>query len=267
MEFTEIDLQTDDGLARLTLNRPEKVNALSRRMIAELAVALDRIADDHQVRVVILGAAGKHFCAGHLLDEMVDRNPAEYRQIFEDCTAMMSRLARLSQPIIAQVQGVATAAGCQLAAACDMVVAASSARFATPGVKIGLFCSTPAVALVRCIGRKRALEMLLTGRWVGAEEAADWGLVNRVAPKDELAAEAEKLARQIAAASPLTLAVGKRTFYDQVDRPQDEAYHLATPVMALNLAMDDAQEGIKAFMEKRAAIWSGVPPRPKGPGR
>lgn len=257
MDYIEITLEIDDGLGRLTLNRPEKVNALSRRMVAEMGHALDRLAADRQVGAVVLAAAGKHFCAGHLLDEMIDRDPIEYRAIFRDCTAMMSRLRALPQPVIAQVQGVATAAGCQLAAACDLAVAAKTARFATPGVRIGLFCSTPAVPLARAVGRRRALEMLLTGRWVSAAEAAEWGLVNRVVEPAELAAETEKLARQIGSASPLTLAWGKETFYQQVDRPEREAYELATGVMAQNLAMDDAQEGIKAFLDKRRPVWRG----------
>jgi enoyl-CoA hydratase/carnithine racemase len=257
MGFTEIDLSFDDGLARLTLNRPQKVNALSERMVTELAQACAIIAAEAGARVVLLSAAGKHFCAGHLLDEMVGRGPADYRAIFESCTAMMTSLRELPQPVVAQVQGVATAAGCQLVAASDLAVASASARFATPGVRIGLFCSTPAVPLVRAVGRKRALEMLLTGRWVCAAEALEWGLVNKVVAVDDLAAEAEKLARQVAGASPLTLALGKQTFYDQVERPEPEAFKVATANMALNLCMDDAQEGIKAFLDKRDPLWRG----------
>jgi enoyl-CoA hydratase/carnithine racemase len=207
--------------------------------------------------VVLLGAAGKHFCAGHLLDEMVDRGAAAYRTIFENCTAMMTRLRELPQPVVAQVQGVSTAAGCQLVAASDLAVASASARFATPGVRLGLFCSTPAVPLVRAVGRKRALEMLLTGRWVSAAEALEWGLVNKVVAVEDLAAEAEKLARQVATASPLTLALGKKTFYDQLERPEPEAFKVATANMALNLCMEDAQQGIKAFLAKREPDWQG----------
>ncbi len=257
MAFEEITLSFGDGLARLTLNRPQKVNALSERMVDELGRACGMIAAEPRARVVLLAAAGKHFCAGHLLDEMVDRSPADYRRIFENCTAMMTRLRELPQPLVGQVQGVATAAGCQLVAACDLAVASQSARFATPGVRIGLFCSTPAVPLVRAVGRKRALEMLLTGRWVSAAEACDWGLVNKVVATEDLVAEAEKLALQIAAASPLTLALGKKTFYDQVGRPEPEAFKLATGNMALNLCMDDAQDGIKAFLGKREPVWNG----------
>lgn len=257
MGFSEIILEFDGPLARLTLNRPDKANALSQAMIRELSQALDDIASREEARVVLLGAAGKHFCAGHLLDEMVDKKPADYRAVFENCTAMMERLHRLPQPVVGKIQGVATAAGCQLAATCDLAAAANSARFATPGVRLGLFCSTPAVALVRAVGRKRALEMLLTGRLVPAREAAEWGLVNSVVPLEELDAAAEKLALQIARASPLTLAMGKRAFYDQVERSETEAYNLVTPVMALNLAMDDAQEGVKAFLAKREPKWTG----------
>ncbi len=257
MHFSEVDLRFDGELARLTLNRPAKVNALSEQMVGELTRACQIIAGHDQAKVVLLAAAGRHFCAGHLLDEMVGRSPADYQHIFDNCTVMMERLRGLPQPVIGQVQGVATAAGCQLVAACDLAVASQSARFATPGVRIGLFCHTPAVPLVRAVGRKRALEMLLTGRWVSAGEALEWGLVNRVVPTEDLAAEAEKLARQVGAASPLTLAMGKRSFYDQVERPEPEAFNLATRAMALNLAMDDAQEGIRAFLEKREPVWKG----------
>ena len=256
MQFKEICLAMEGPMARLCLNRPEKVNALSELMIAELRHALAGIAQS-DARVVLLSATGKHFCAGHLLDEMVDRGAADYTAIFQNCTAMMRALQDLPQPVVVEVQGVATAAGCQLVAACDLAVAAKTARFATPGVKIGLFCGTPAVPLVRAVGRKRALEMLLTGRWVSAAEAAEWGLVNRVVPAEKLSGQAEKLALQIAEASPLTLGMGKRTFYRQVGRPESEAYNLAAEAMALNLTAEDAQEGIKAFIEKREPTWRG----------
>ncbi len=256
MSFQEITLSLEGHLARLTLNQPDKANALSQGMIAELSQALEEIAAS-QARVVILSGAGKHFCAGHKMDEMIGRDPVTYREIFANCTAMMRRLRELPQPVIAAVQGVATAAGCQLVAASDLAVAAASARFATPGVKIGLFCATPAVPLVRAVGTKHALEMLLTGRWVNAPEAAAWGLVNQVVPVEELPSAAERLARQIAAASPLTLALGKKVFYQQAGRPEPEAYALANQAMPLNLAMDDAQEGIKAFLAKRQPAWRG----------
>lgn len=252
MNFYEIQYSQEEPLAFITLNRPEKVNSLSEKMIAELNGALDLVEAEEKVKVLVLGAAGKHFCAGHLLDEMIDKDPVDYQRIFANCTKMMERLRSLPQPVVALVQGVATAAGCQLAAACDLVVAAKNARFGTPGVKIGLFCSTPAVPLVRAIGPKRALEMLLTGRMVSAEEAQAWGLVNKVAEQPSLLwQEGRKLALNVARASSLTLAMGKSTFYSQVDLPENQAYDLAQRVMTLNLAMDDAQEGIKAFLNKK----------------
>jgi enoyl-CoA hydratase/carnithine racemase len=257
MEYKEIIQSMENGLVRLSLNRPDKVNPLTQAMVRELSQALDAIAGDPEVRAVILGAEGKHFSAGHFLGEMVDRSTAAYREIFESCSAMMQKIHDLPQPVIAQVQGVATAAGCQLVAACDLAVAADNVRFGTPGVRIGLFCSTPAVPLVRAVGRKRAMDMLLTGRWVKAPEALEWGLVNRVVPLSDLARETEALARHIMEASPITLAVGKKTFYDQVDRPEGEAYNTATTAMGLGLSLNDAQEGIKAFLEKRDPTWSG----------
>jgi enoyl-CoA hydratase/carnithine racemase len=258
MDYQEIKLNLDKGLARLVLNNPSKVNPLSRAMVKELSHALKSIEHDKEVRAVILCAEGKHFSAGHYLAEMVDRSASIYLEIFERCSAMMQQIHDLPQPVIAQVQGVATAAGCQLVAACDLAVAAKNVRFATPGVRIGLFCSTPAVPLVRAVGRKRAMDMLLTGRWVKAEEALEWGLVNRVVPLEELPGQAEELARHIMAASPVTLALGKKTFYDQVDRPEPEAYNNATNAMGLGLGFDDAQEGVKAFLEKREPKWSGT---------
>lgn len=256
MDFKEITLELTGHLARLRLNQPDKANALSQGMIAELSQALERIAAS-QAKVVILSGAGKHFCAGHKMDEMVGRDPALYRDVFANCTAMMRRLRELPQPVIAAIQGVATAAGCQLAATCDLALASRTTRFATPGVRIGLFCSTPAVALVRLIGRRRALDMLMTGRLVPAAEALEWGLVNQVVEPDELMPAAEKLAAHLAEASPLTMALGKKTFYDQVDRAEPEAYNLATPMMGLNLGLHDAQEGISAFLEKRDPNWEG----------
>ena len=249
MAYTEIVLEITGHVAKLTLNQPDKANALSQAMIAEMDQALGEIAAS-EARVVILTGAGKHFCAGHKMDEMVGRDQAMYREIFANCTAMMRRLRALPQPVIGAVRGVATAAGCQLAATCDLLVAARNARFATPGVRIGLFCGTPAVALVRIIGRRRALDMLLTGRLVPAVEAMEWGMVNRLVEPGELMAEAEKLADHLAGASPLTMAMGKQTFYEQVERAEGDAYNLATPVMSLNLGMHDAQEGISAFLGK-----------------
>ncbi len=222
-----------------------------------LIEALDRVAGDSAVRVVILAAAGKVFCSGHDLSELIGRSVAEYRRIFEVCSDLMQKLQSIPQPVIAQVQGVATAAGCQLAATCDLVVAGEGAQFATPGVKIGLFCTTPMVALTRAIGRKRAMEMLLTGVMVDAKTAAEWGLVNRVVAAERLEEETRALAAQVAAASTLTVSIGKQAFYAQVDLDQPKAYAYAREVMSMNALAGDAQEGIGAFLEKRTPCWTG----------
>lgn len=257
MGFTEITFEKDQGLARITLNRPERVNALSRAMVADLDTALAQVAIDTEVRAVTISGAGKHFCAGHQMDEMLGLGNSENQAIFAACSDMMQRIRRLPQPVIAQVHGVATAAGCQLVAACDLAMAATNSRFGTPGVRIGLFCGTPAVPLVRAVGQKRALEMLMTGRWVTAEEALSWGLVNQLIPPDELALKTEAMARQITEASAATLAHGKRVFYQQIDLDERQAYDLAVPAMGVNLGFDDAQEGMGAFLEKRKPVWSG----------
>jgi enoyl-CoA hydratase/carnithine racemase len=209
------------------------------------------------VRVVILAAAGNVFSSGHDLSEMTGRTLDEYREIFDVCTQLMTRIQSIPQPVIAEVQGIATAAGCQLAATCDLAIASEAARFGTPGVRIGLFCSTPMVALTRAIGRKRALEMLLTGELIDARTAADWGLVNRVVPADALRAETRKLAHKIAEASSLTTAIGKQAYYTQIELDQAKAYAYTKEVMAMNNTAADAQEGIRAFLEKRPACWQG----------
>ena len=256
--MTQNILVKEDGpITYLTLNRPDKINALSRSLIADTISALEHIGGNRQSRVVVLEAKGKHFCAGHDLSEMVNDDTMVYREIFGQCVKMMNLIHAIPQPVIARVQGVATAAGCQLVAACDLAVAEENARFATPGVQIGLFCVTPSVPLARAVGRKRALEMLLTGRWVTAREAADWGLVNRVVPGAELSEAVLELARSIAQASPLTVAIGKKAFYGQVDLAETQAYELAENVMVMNLTTLDAQEGIQAFLEKRAPVWKG----------
>jgi enoyl-CoA hydratase/carnithine racemase len=246
-----------DCTAILSLNRPERRNALSLELMRELIGAFDEIGNQPHVRAVILAAAGPVFSAGHDLSEMTGRDLAAYREIFDVCAELMQKIQAVPQPVIAEVQGIATAAGCQLAATCDLVVASEAARFGTPGVKIGLFCSTPMVALSRAIGRKRALEMLLTGELIEAATAADWGLVNRVVPAEALRRESLALAAKIASASPLTVAIGKQAFYTQIDLDQPKAYAYTKEVMAMNALASDAQEGICAFLEKRDASWTG----------
>jgi enoyl-CoA hydratase/carnithine racemase len=250
-------MEREGHLAVVTLERPERRNALSFDLMQELARCLDGIGSTPEVRVVILQAAGKVFSSGHDLGEMTGRDIEDYRRTFDLCTELMTKIQSIPQPVIAQVQGMATAAGCQLVATCDLAVASSEATFATPGVKIGLFCSTPMVALTRAIGRKRAMEMLLTGRVIDAATAAEWGLVNRVVPPAGLASETRKLAGQIAEASSFTVALGKQAFYKQIDLDQAGAYEYAKEAMSRNAMAEDAQEGISAFLEKRAACWKG----------
>jgi len=253
--YEEIVLSTKAPIAYLTLNNPQKMNALSQRMILEIMDALETVGRDEAVKVIIVRAEGKHFCAGHFLNEMVDGGLKEYKDTFDRCNRMMQLIHELPQPVIAQVHGVATAAGCQLAAWCDLVVAETGARFATPGVRIGLFCTTPMVALTRAIGRKAAMEMLLTGRFFSADEAKGLGLVNRVVPLEQLAEETEKLALQIAEASRFVLSIGKQAFYAQVDQADDKAMHYAKHTITMNLMADDAQDGIQAFVDKKTPKW------------
>lgn len=248
--------ETDGPLAILTLNRPDKRNALSLEMMLELIRALDEIAGERAVRAVILKAAGKVFSSGHDLCELTGRTIADYRHIFDVCAQLMTKLQSIPQPVIAEVQGIATAAGCQLVATCDLAIAGDAASFATPGVKIGLFCTTPMVALSRAIGRKRAMEMLLTGKLVDAQTAADWGLVNRAVPAGQLESETRELAHRIVAASAFTVSLGKQAFYSQIDLDQSKAYAYAKEVMSMNALAADAHEGITAFLEKRPAVWA-----------
>jgi enoyl-CoA hydratase/carnithine racemase len=257
MEYENLGFESDGCIAVVTLNRPEKRNALSLGLMRELLDCLGRIGEDRQVRAVILAAAGKVFSSGHDLGELVGRNINDYRQIFDVCAELMTKIQAIPQPVVAEVQGVATAAGCQLVATCDLAVAAEEAWFATPGVKIGLFCTTPMVALSRAVGRKRALQMLLTGDPVDARTAADWGLVNSVVEAGRLREETRKVAARIAGASPVTLAIGKQAFYSQIDLDQPKAYAYAKEIMSLNSMAADAQEGISAFLGKRAAVWTG----------
>jgi enoyl-CoA hydratase/carnithine racemase len=255
--FESIRWQVEGATAIVTLNRPERRNALSLGLMLELEACLEEIGGNREIRAVILGAAGAVFSAGHDLSEMTGRGIDEYRRIFDVCTALMTKIQSIPQPVIAAVQGIATAAGCQLVATCDLAIAAETAAFGTPGVKIGLFCTTPMVALTRAIGRKRALEMLLTGQMVDARSAADWGLVNRVVPAAELETESRKLAAKVAEASSLVVALGKQAFYRQIDLEQSQAYAYAKETMSRNALAADAQEGISAFLAKRPPCWTG----------
>ncbi|MBM4589306.1 enoyl-CoA hydratase [Rhodococcus hoagii] len=245
------------GVARLYLDRPGQRNPLSTSMMRAVTAALQGFGKDEAVRVVVLSAAGPVFSAGHDLSEMIGRTLEEEREIFEVCTEMMDTVQSIPQPVIAAVQGPAIAAGCQLAASCDLVVASSTAVFGTPGVRIGLFCSTPMVALSRAVGRKRAMQMLLTGETVDAATAADWGLVNIVVAPEQLDVRTDELAVRIAQSSPLTLAIGKQAFYRQIDLPQHEACELMSRTMADNAVTCDAQEGMSAFLAKRKPEWTG----------
>ncbi len=246
----------DGGIATLTLNRPSQYNALSQAMLTELQQALDAIAADETVRVVILAANGKAFCAGHDLKEMRQREDRGFHQaLFDQCGQMMLTINRLPQPVIARVNGIATAAGCQLVANCDLAVAASEARFAVSGVNLGLFCSTPAVPLSRNLPRKRALEMLLTGDFIDADLASEWGLVNRVVAAAELETATRELAQKIAAKSAHAIRLGKEMFYRQLPLDLSEAYAYASERMACNMDSHDAREGIDAFIEKRQPTW------------
>lgn len=258
VQLRHLIVEDDAPIALITLNRPEQRNALSVPLMEELTHELERqAARQGEVRAIVLRANGPAFSAGHDLKELIDRTQAEEQHIFDVCTRMMETVQRIPQPVIAAVQGIATAAGCQLVATCDLAIAADTARFATPGVRIGLFCSTPMVAVSRAIGRKRALEMLLTGTPIDAATAAEWGLINRAVPHDELDHAARDLATRIADSSPLTLKIGKHAFYEQIDVPQPEAYELMSRTMAENAMTCDAQEGMSAFLEKRPPTWRG----------
>src|SRR5579875_372965 len=251
MTFEDICLSGEGRVMTIMLNRPNRRNALSLRLMLELTECLEAIGANPEVRAVILRSAGNVFCSGHDLSEMTGQNINQYRRIFDVCTRLMEKIQAIPQPVIAQVQGVATAAGCQLVASCDLAIASQAAQFATPGVKIGLFCTTPMVALTRAIGRKRALEMLLTGEFIDAHTAAEWGLINDVVAASELDTAVAELARKVAEASPLVVAIGKQAFYSQIDLDQPKAYAYAKEVMSMNALAQDAQEGMKAFLEKR----------------
>ena len=247
-----------DGIATLTLNRPKQYNALSMDMMAALQAQVGAIHDDRSVKAVVIEGAGRGFCAGHDLRELRSQSDRGfYQEVFQTCSHLMLSITRMPQPVVAKVHGIATAAGCQLVATCDLAVAAESARFATPGVNIGLFCSTPMVAVSRAVPRKTAMEMLLTGEMLPAARAAEVGLVNRVVADDELDGAVAEFVRAITAKSPLTLKIGKEAFYRQLELGLEEAYSYTSEVMTQNMLARDAEEGIDAFLEKRDPSWQG----------
>jgi len=255
MAYNDILIGSEGEIGSITLNSPKTINALSKNMIGEIISALERFAVDTKTKVIIIKANGKHFCSGHFLREMVNGDKSEYKFIFEQCSRMMTLIHKVPQIVIAQVHGVATAAGCQMVATCDLAIADETAKFGTPGVRIGLFCTTPMVALARAVGRKHAMEMLMTGRLISAEEALRYGLVNRIAPEDELEKATLDMASTIAEASPLVLRLGKQAFYNQIEQDEPRAYEYANSVITLNLMAEDAQEGITAFLDKRKPVW------------
>jgi enoyl-CoA hydratase/carnithine racemase len=257
MELTYLEFQKEGSVGYITLNRPEKRNALCLDMLHELNDLLASISSKTEVKVVIIRGKGKVFSAGHDISELVNGELMNYHDIFDICAQAMVKIQQLPQPVIAQVHGIATAAGCQLVAACDLAVAQEGTLFGTPGVKIGLFCTTPGVPLARAIGRKKALEMLLTGRMISASEAEQYGLINRVVSPDTLSEETKELAEKIALASPATLRIGKEAFYSQVNMADLQAYEYAKRVMVTNLFAEDAKEGLTAFLEKRKPVWKG----------
>lgn len=240
----------------ITMSDAARRNPLSSKVMREITETLRQLDDDPRVRVIVIRAQGPAFSAGHDLTELVNRTIDDERAVFATCTELMATIHDVAAPVIAEVQGMALAAGCQLVACCDLAVAADTARFGTPGVRIGLFCSTPMVALTRAVGRKRAMKMLLTGDVIDAATAADWGLVNDVVPAAELRSAVHDLANRIAASSTATLAIGKSAFYEQIDRSEPDAYGLMAETMATNAMTCDAQEGISAFLEKREPVWT-----------
>jgi enoyl-CoA hydratase/carnithine racemase len=255
--YEHILFEQDGAVAYVTMNRPKKRNALSLEHMQELISLFEEIGERKDASVVILRGEGPAFCAGHDLSEMIGRDPGFYRHIFDVCCELMETIQEIPQPVIAQVHAAATAAGCQLAATCDLVVASEKARFATPGVRIGLFCSTPMVALSRAVGQKKSMEMLLTGEFISAEEALSEGLVNRVVSAEDLETETRSLAEKIAEASPLVVGIGKQAFYRQLGLPTEQAYAYTKEVMSFNASFADAQEGMGAFLEKRKPEWKG----------
>jgi enoyl-CoA hydratase/carnithine racemase len=253
MDAEHLIVKEDGAVTRIVLNRPDRRNALSLALMTDLVAALDKV----EGTVVVLEGAGPCFSAGHDLSEMTGRDLAFYQELFDVCTQLMEKLQAIPQPVIAKVHGIATAAGCQLVAACDLAIATDDCKFATPGVKIGLFCSTPMVEVSRAVGRKRALELLLTGVPIDAPTAAGWGLINRHVPAAELEGAVSELAARIATASPYVVGIGKQAFYDQIDRDKRAAYDYTKEVMSQNAVAADAQEGICAFLDKRTPQWKG----------
>jgi enoyl-CoA hydratase/carnithine racemase len=251
-------LVTEEGLAaRVVLNRPDKRNALSLELMEEMIAAVRQVSAERDTRAIVIEGAGPAFSAGHDLSEMIGRDRQFLAHLFDRCSVMMQALHEVPQPVIAKVHGIATAAGCQLVAACDLAVAAQGTRFATPGVKIGLFCSTPMVPVSRAVGRKRAMQMLLTGEPIDATTALEWGLINRVVAREELEPAVVEVVQAIARSSAYTVATGKHAFYSQIDRAEDDAYEHCELVMTENALAHDAQEGMTAFLEKRDPVWRG----------
>jgi enoyl-CoA hydratase/carnithine racemase len=255
--YRNVLVAVDGPAARIVLNRPEKRNALSLELMDEVTAAVREVSARRETRAVVIEGAGAAFSAGHDLSEMIGPDTEFLARLFDRCSVMMRTLHELPQPVIAKVHRIATAAGCQLVAACDLAVAAEGTRFATPGVKIGLFCSTPMVPVSRAVGRKRAMEMLLTGEPIDAQTALDWGLINRVVPHEELEAAVGELVEAIARSSAYTVATGKHAFYSQIDQAEDDAYEHCEAVMTENALAHDAQEGMTAFLEKRDPVWRG----------
>ncbi|MBW2311142.1 MAG: enoyl-CoA hydratase [Deltaproteobacteria bacterium] len=255
LKYEHIIYEEREKIALLTLNRPEKRNGLSLELLEEFSACLKHVAQERSAKVVIVKGAGHDFCAGHDMKEILNKELNEIRNLFQACLDLMMLIHAIPQPVIAQVHGIATAAGCQLVAACDLAVAEEGAQFATPGVKIGLFCFTPMVPLSRAVGRKKALEMLLTGENISATEARSYGLVNRVVSKKKLEEETWRLAKDIAKYSLVTLGLGKEAFYHQIEMAERQAYHYAKELISANALMADAREGMAAFFEKRLPIW------------
>jgi enoyl-CoA hydratase/carnithine racemase len=255
--YTNILVAREGQITTITMNTPEKRNALSLAMMNELIAAFTAVGNDKETRVVVLAANGPAFSAGHDLRDLVDGDVTVYRHVFDVCVQLMELIQAIPQPVIARVHRIATAAGCQLVATCDLAIASDEAKFATPGVRIGLFCTTPMVALSRAIGRKRAMQMLLTGEAISADTAADWGLVNSVVPTNQLEEATNALAARIVEASSFVVALGKQAFYTQIDLDQPKAYDYAKEVMSMNALAADAQEGMCAFLDKRTPTWRG----------